>query len=125
MQDPYRSERSSPCDFIRNRMHSIADPRFSRHAIKRRREPGLKKHFSRSRRGGNEAGRRTRVALGHRDCEAAKTAAERAAIALREQKVAPRGALRLRTLFDNYMREVSPQKGPSAQHHDKRAVKLF
>jgi integrase len=72
-----------------------------------------------------EAGRRTRVALGHRDCEAAKTAAERAAIALRERSVAPRGALRLRMLFDNYMREVSPQKGPSAQQHDKRAVKLF
>lgn len=72
-----------------------------------------------------EAGRRTRVALGHRDCEAAKVAAERAAIALREHKSLPPGALRLGTLFDNYMREVSPQKGPSARGHDKRAVKLF
>lgn len=72
-----------------------------------------------------EAGRRTRVALGHRDCEAAKVAAERAAIALREHKSLPSGALRLGTLFDNYMREVSPQKGPSAQGHDKRAVRLF
>jgi len=72
-----------------------------------------------------EAGRRTRVALGHRNCEAAKVAAERAAVALWEHKTLPAGALRLGTLFDNYMREVSPQKGPSAQGHDKRAVKLF
>src|SRR6266852_3703133 len=72
-----------------------------------------------------EAGRRTRVALGHRNCEDAKVAAERAAIALREHKFLPAGALRLGTLFDNYMREVSPQKGPSARGHDKRAVKLF
>lgn len=72
-----------------------------------------------------EAGRRTRVALGHRDSEAAKVAAERAAIALREHKVLPAGALRLGTLFDNYMREVSPQKGASARGHDKRAVKSF
>src|SRR5690242_6706481 len=60
------------------------------------------------------AERRPRGALGHGAGEAGKTAAERAAIALREGRPAPRGALRLRPLFDNYMREVSPQKGVSA-----------
>ena len=72
-----------------------------------------------------EAGRRTRVALGHRDGEAAKTAAERAASALREHHTVPTGALRLGRLFDIYMREVTPQKGTSAQGHDRRAVQLF
>ena len=36
----------------------------------------------------------------------------------------PAGALRLATLFDIYMREVTPQKGTSAQGHDRRAAKL-
>lgn len=72
-----------------------------------------------------EAGRRTRVALGHRDREAAKTAAEQAASALREHRTMPAGALRLGTLFDIYRREVSPQKGTSARGHDQRAVKWF
>lgn len=72
-----------------------------------------------------EAGRRTRVALGHRDREAAKSAAERATSALREHRTVPTGALRLQTLFDIYVREVSPQKGLSAQKHDKRTAKNF
>lgn len=72
-----------------------------------------------------EAGRRTRVALGHRDIEAAKTAAENAASALREHRTVPAGALRLGPLFDIYLREVTPQKGTSAQGHDRRAARLF
>ncbi|MBA4071442.1 MAG: hypothetical protein C0497_06335 [Gemmatimonas sp.] len=72
-----------------------------------------------------EAGRRTRVALGHRDIEAAKTAAENAASALRGHRTVPAGALRLGMLFDIYLREVTPQKGKSAQGHDRRAAKRF
>ena len=72
-----------------------------------------------------EAGRRTRVALGHRDCEAAKLAAEQAASALRGHAVVPSGALLLGTLFDIYLREVTPQKSRSAQGHDRRAADLF
>ena len=72
-----------------------------------------------------EAGRRTRVALGHRDCEAAKVAAEQAASALRGHAVVPTGALSLGTLFDIYVREVTPQKSRSAQGHDRRAAALF
>ena len=72
-----------------------------------------------------EAGRRTRVALGHRDREAAKDAAERAASALRGHATLPAGALRLGTLFDIYVREVTPQKGTSAQGHDRRTAVRF
>ncbi len=72
-----------------------------------------------------EAGRRTRVALGHRDIEAAKTAAENAASALRGHRTVPARALRLGPLFDIYVREVTPQKGKSAQGHDRRAAKRF
>jgi integrase len=69
--------------------------------------------------------KRKRVALGHRDREAAKTKAEDLAAALRRgyapQSVAPT----LATLFDNYVREVTPQKGESKQAHDRRAARLF
>jgi integrase len=72
-----------------------------------------------------EAGRRTRVALGHRDREAAKIAAEQAALALRADHTLPAGALRLGTLFDIYEREVTPQKGASARGHDRGAIARF
>jgi integrase len=72
-----------------------------------------------------EAGRRTRVALGHADREAAKIAAEQAALALRADHTMPAGALRLGTLFDIYEREVTPQKGASARTHDRGAIARF
>jgi integrase len=72
-----------------------------------------------------EDGRRKRVALKHADREAAKGAAEHAASALREHRSMPAGAILLSTLFDIYLREVTPQKGRSAQAHDRRASRLF
>lgn len=73
----------------------------------------------------SDGGRRRRIALGHRDHEAAKVAAEDAARALRLAQRPNPGPIRLGTLFDIYVREVTPQKGRSARNHDERAVTLF
>ena len=69
-------------------------------------------------------GRRSRVALGHRDRSAARAKAEELAAALRSGS-APVRAASLRTLFDIYVREVTPVKGSSAQRHDRAAVRRF
>jgi integrase len=73
----------------------------------------------------SEYGQRKRIALGHRDPEAAKTKAEEVALALRRAEHRPGPALTLQTLFDNYLREVTPRKSGSSQQHDRRATKLF
>lgn len=73
----------------------------------------------------DDGGKRKRVALGHRDREAAKTKAEELAAALRRGSAPQSVAPTLATLFDNYLREVTPQKGESKQGHDRRAAKLF
>ncbi len=70
-------------------------------------------------------GQRKRIALGHRDRDAAKAKAEEVALAFRRGEPRPTPVPTLRTLFDNYLREVTPQKGPSTQRHDHRAVLLF
>jgi integrase len=72
-----------------------------------------------------EAGKRKRIALGHRDREAAKVKAEELARALRRGYAPQLAAPTLATLFDNYMREVTPQKGTSKQQHDRRAARLL
>ncbi|GIW51246.1 MAG: hypothetical protein KatS3mg081_0601 [Gemmatimonadales bacterium] len=73
-----------------------------------------------------EDGRRVRVALGHRDREAAKAKAEEVALALRNRIGCQRPvSLTLAELFDNYLREVTPLKGPSKRYHDRRAAQLF
>ncbi|MDP3937777.1 MAG: site-specific integrase [Deltaproteobacteria bacterium] len=72
-----------------------------------------------------EDGRRKRIALQHRDREAAKAKAEEVAMALRRQEPPLGAALQLQTLFDNYLREVTPQKSVSSQSHDRRAANLF
>lgn len=69
--------------------------------------------------------KRKRVALGHRDREAAKAKAEELAAALRRGYAPQLAAPTLATLFDNYLREVTPQKGSSKQAHDHRAARLF
>lgn len=69
-----------------------------------------------------DRGKRSRVALGHRDRSAARAKAEELAAALRSGS-APVRAATLRTLFDIYVREVSPGKGVSAQQHDRAAVR--
>ena len=71
-----------------------------------------------------ERGRRSRVALRHADRTAARAKAEELAAALRSGS-APARAVTLRTLFDIYVREVSPGKGGSAQRHDRAAVRRF
>jgi integrase len=68
------------------------------------------------------SGVKTRVALGHRDQEAAKKKAEEVAVALREPEKVVIKETTLRVLFDNYLREVTPQKGWSKRSHDKRAA---
>lgn len=68
---------------------------------------------------------RKRIALGHRDQERAKAKAEEVAIALRQGEPPAGATLTLHTLFDNYLREVSPQKSAGSRGHDRRAVHLF
>lgn len=67
----------------------------------------------------------TRVALGHRDQERAKAAAELLSAKLRTAEPPTRGHIRLGALFDNYLREVTPSKAPSTQAHDRRCAALF
>jgi integrase len=72
-----------------------------------------------------EGGKRRRVALGHRHQDAAKAKAEELAMALRRAEAQPVLAPTLRTLFDIYEGEVTPEKGPSKQRHDHRAAQRF
>ena len=72
-----------------------------------------------------DAGKRKRVALGHRDREAAKAKAEEVAGALRRAEAPTGAAPTLQMLFDNYLREVTPQKGKNKQQHDRRAARMF
>lgn len=73
----------------------------------------------------SDRGRRTRIALGHRDPEAAKAKAEELASALRRGVVPAGHRLKLGALFDIYVREVTPRKSRSVQGHDRYAVQLF
>lgn len=73
----------------------------------------------------SDAGKRKRIALGHRDREQAKEKTEEVAAALRRALVPIGPAPTLRTLFDNYIREVTPRKGHSKQQHDRRAAGMF
>lgn len=72
----------------------------------------------------SEGGRRKRVALSHRDREAAKAKCEELATALRREEQ-PVRAPTLKTLFDIYEGEVTTEKGSSKQAHDRRAAALF
>ncbi len=72
-----------------------------------------------------DAGRRKRIALGHHDREVAKAKAEEVATALRRGDPPVRHELTLRTLFDNYLREVIPGKSPSSRQNDRHTAKLF
>jgi integrase len=72
----------------------------------------------------SEEGARKRIALGHRDRDAAKGKADEVALALRKPERFVEAAS-LCALFDNYLREVTPLKGGSTQAHDRRAAQLF
>jgi integrase len=73
----------------------------------------------------NDSGRRKRVALSHRLQDAAKVKADELALALRTNATPLEADPRLQALFDNYVREVTPQKGSRKQRHDRRTAKLF
>jgi integrase len=69
------------------------------------------------------AGRKKRIALGHRDREAAKAAAEEVALKLRVGQEVVRHEVTLAELFDNYLREVTPTKSVGKQKHDRAVSK--
>ena len=71
----------------------------------------------------SDRGRRTRIALGHRDPEAAKAKAEELASALRRGVVPPGQRLKLSALFDIYVREVTPRKSRSVQAHSSSSAR--
>lgn len=73
----------------------------------------------------SDNGARRRVALSHRDRESAKGKAEQLATALRNNEAPPTAEPTLQSLFDNYLREVTPGKGDSKRKHDRRAAALF
>ncbi len=69
------------------------------------------------------AGRRVRQSLGHAEWPRAKQEAEDLAAQLRRPD--HREAVTLATLFDNYLREVTPTKSPGKQRHDRLATGLI
>lgn len=73
----------------------------------------------------DEGGHKRRAALGHRDEELAKAKAEAVAVALRNPEKLASVPPTLGTLFDNYLREVTPTKGERKRKDDLRAAKLF
>jgi integrase len=73
-----------------------------------------------------EDGSRQRVSLHHRDLGVGKQAAEDLAAELRKTGGANRTAvLTLGSLFDKYVRVVTPTKSEGKQQHDQAARKLF
>jgi integrase len=73
----------------------------------------------------SDSGRRRRVALSHKIHDAAKVKADELALALRTNATPLEADPTLQALFDNYVREVSSQKGASTQRHDRRAAGLL
>lgn len=69
-------------------------------------------------------GSKKRIALGHRDREAARAKAEEVALKLRTDDGLVRHEVTLAELFDNYLREVTPTKGKGKQLHDKRVAAM-
>ncbi len=67
-------------------------------------------------------GRKVRQSLGHADWGRAKMEAEDLAAQLRRPD--HRDAVSLATLFENYLREVTPTKSHRKQQHDRRTVGL-
>ena len=63
--------------------------------------------------------------LHHNDVQRGKIAANEVAADLLRNEGPRSGEITLKTLFDNYEREVTPTKSPASQKHDKRAMKLF
>lgn len=72
-----------------------------------------------------DSGRKVRLALGHDDRAAAKAKADELAAELRRFASTRTVRLTLGTLFDKYLREVTPTKSVTTQAHDRRSVRLF
>jgi integrase len=72
-----------------------------------------------------DRGTRRRIALGHKDQEAAKRKADEVAATLGRNDPAPEADITFGTLFDNYLREVTPTKGDHKQRHDRRIAKMM
>jgi integrase len=73
---------------------------------------------------GSDTARRIRQSLGHRD----RTLAVRQVKSIAAKLVAVSGlqhGISLRSLFDIYVREVTPRKGANKQHHDRRTADMF
>jgi len=68
-------------------------------------------------------GRKLRRSLGHSDWGQAKREADELAAQLRRPD--QREPVSLATLFENYLREVTPTKGRRKQQHDRRTVALM
>ena len=66
-----------------------------------------------------------RLALGHSDKELAKEAAEKLAAELRRSAPPTTAKLKLVTLFDMYLREVTPGKSAGTQQHDRMCAEMF
>jgi hypothetical protein len=66
-----------------------------------------------------------RLALGHSDRELAKEAAEGLAAKLRRSAPPATAKLKLVTLFDMYLREVTPGKSAGTQRHDLMCAEMF
>src|SRR5690348_380072 len=68
---------------------------------------------------------RRRTALGHHIPDLAKDAAEAKALELRRYTEARPAELTLSVLFDMYLAEKTPGKGPDKQKHDVRTAEMF
>jgi len=69
--------------------------------------------------------KRKRVSTGHRDRNQAKRQADELAAGIAKNEPPPTQELTLRSLFDIYLREVTPQKGASKQAHDRRCAEML
>jgi integrase len=74
-----------------------------------------------------EGGTKHRLPLNHADTDRAKTAADKTAAEFAQlATLRPvRETLTLATLFDMYLREVTPDKGERKQQHDRAAADMF
>src|SRR3972149_5924901 len=72
-----------------------------------------------------DRGARRRVALGHRDREAAKRKADEVAASLGQTQSMMETDITFGALIDNHLREGTPTKGEHKQKHDRRISKMM
>jgi integrase len=74
---------------------------------------------------GSTAPRRQRYWTRHRDRDRAKREADELAARIGKKEPPPTQELTLRSLFDMYLREKTPQKGSSKRDHDARCAEML